>query len=190
MPLSRPRIAKAIRVLAALLLCALPPLVVFAAHADSAKLTFNGHSYQRFDTAMSWAAAKTLCETKGRHLAIITSQLEQDFVSSNFLTRFVWLGATDIASTGTWLWLTGEPWAYTNWQAGEPNSQGGVKHYLSTATANLMQWNDATNEGNMAPLCEWDSYGASQSAGDQFSPSLNPNGTWSYGYKLSSSSAF
>lgn len=156
--------------------------------ADSAKLTFNGHSYQRFDTGMSWTSAKAFCEARGAHLATVTSQAEQDFIAPNFLSRFVWLGATDVANTGTWRWLTDEPWAYTNWQTGEPNNQSGVEHYLSTATANLTQWNDATNEATMVPLCEWDTFGASQSAGDQFSPSANPVGTWSYGYKLASSS--
>lgn len=157
--------------------------------ADSAKLTFNGRSYQRFDTGMSWTAAKTFCEAKGAHLATITSQMEQDFVAANFLSVFVWLGATDLAQTGTWRWITGEPWGYTNWQAGEPNNQGGVEHYLSTATANLLQWNDAADASStIVPLCEWDALVATQSAGDQFSPSSNPNGTWTYGYKLTADS--
>lgn len=161
------------------------------AFADSAKLDFNGHSYQRFDTGMSWTSAKAFCETKGAHLATVTSQAEHDFIANSFAPRDLWLGASDAASEGNWTWVTGEPWAFTNWYPGEPNNFGGVENYLVTDTSVLKKWNDVPNAGdNFVPLCEWDSYGASQSAGDQFSPSSNPNGTWSYGYKTVSSPTF
>lgn len=160
-----------------------------SAFADSAKLDFNGHSYQRFDTGMSWTSAKVFCETKGAHLATVTSQAEHDFIANNFAPRDLWLGASDAASEGNWAWVTGEPWAFTNWYPGEPNNFGGVENYLVTDTSVLKKWNDVPNAGdNFVPLCEWDSYGASQSAGEQFSPSANPNGTWSYGYKVTPTS--
>ena len=126
--------------------------------ADSAKLVFNGHSYQRFDTGMSWTAAKTFCESKGAHLATVTSQAEHDFIVNNFAPRDLWLGASDAASEGTWVWVTGEPWSYTNWYPGEPNNFGGVENYLVTDTSVLKKWNDVPVAGdNFVPLCEWDS---------------------------------
>ena len=87
-----------------------------AAWADSAKLTFNGHSYQRFDTAMNWTDAKAFCANKSAHLATITSQAENDFVAKNLVPTSpvspVWLGATDEEKEGVWKWITGESWIY------------------------------------------------------------------------------
>jgi hypothetical protein len=47
-------------------------------HADSAKLVnpADGHSYQRFDTALYWNSAKAACAGLGGHLATVTSQAE------------------------------------------------------------------------------------------------------------------
>ena len=151
----------------ALLLSAFPPLVVSSAHADSAKLSFNGHGYQRFDTPMSWSAAKTLCETKGGHLATVTSQAENDFISANLRTDNYWLGGTDEVTEGVWKWITGEPWSYTNWDVGEPNNIVANENYI-VANTTTSKWTDIRDIFSFLPLCEWDSYGASQSAGDQF----------------------
>ena len=182
-------VSAAFSLLVGLLLSAFPPLVVSTARADSAKLNFNGHSYQRFDTAMSWAAAKAFCETKGGHLATITSQAENDFISANLRTDNYWLGGTDEAFEGVWRWITGEPWTYTSWDVGKPNHIVANENYI-VANQTTSKWSDIRDIFNFLPMCEWDSYGATQSAGDQFSPTLNPNGTWSYGYKLASPSLF
>lgn len=103
------------------------------AFADSAKLDFNGHSYQRFDTVMDWTAAKSFCEVKGSHLATITTSAENDFVTANFLPNYVWLGGSDASSEGTWTWITGETWSYSNWGSGEPNNGrgGSPENYLT-----------------------------------------------------------
>src|SRR5262249_13112254 len=35
-----------------------------------------------------------------------------------------WIGLTDQGRAGNWTWMTGEPFAYSNWAAGEPNNPG------------------------------------------------------------------
>jgi hypothetical protein len=168
-----------------------------SAFADSAKLTFNGHSYQRFDTAMNWTAAKALCESKGAHLATITSQAENDFVVANFVSTsipLVLLGASDTSREGTWQWVTGESWAYTNWYPGEPNNGGGLvvnENYLAFHLQNgVSKWNDIQGTSNPA-LCEWESATTIRyNAATDFSPTANPSGAWSYGYKLNSTASF
>ena len=35
-----------------------------------------------------------------------------------------WMGATDLHLEGTWLWMSGAPWSYENWNEGEPNQNG------------------------------------------------------------------
>jgi len=86
----------------------------------------------------------------GFHLATITSQEEQDFLS-NFLAENMlygqwWLGGIQVPldepdpSKG-WTWVTGEAWDYTNWQEDEPNDGGGClcENHLATG---VRTWND------------------------------------------------
>ena len=56
------------------------------------------HWYQRIDTNMSWHDAKSYAESLGGHLAIVTSQNENDFLWNNLAKdtgAFIWLGGTD-----------------------------------------------------------------------------------------------
>jgi hypothetical protein len=116
----------------------------YFAHADSAKILNpdNGHQYQRFDIQMSWHQAKLFCENKGGHLATITSAQEDNFIYTNLVENspmgieMCWLGGTDEATEGTWRWVTGETWNYTNWSPlfGEPNNCSGIEHYLTFFT--------------------------------------------------------
>jgi hypothetical protein len=66
--------------------------------ADSTKLVNfnNGHTYQRFDTAVTWDGAKTACANLSAHLATSSSQSENDWINSNLANGIaVWLGGTD-----------------------------------------------------------------------------------------------
>jgi len=56
------------------------------AHANSERLInpTNSHAYQRLDSALDWNTAKTVCSNMGAHLATITSQAENVWLSINF----------------------------------------------------------------------------------------------------------
>jgi Lectin C-type domain len=131
------------------------------AHADSAKLLnpANGHSYQRFDVAKIWPDAKTACANLGAHLATITSQAENDWVTINLLkeSAYTSLGGTDQGHEGIWTWITGEQWSYSNWNTGEPNNgQGGPPQYF-VAIYPTGKWDDSWADTYPSPyLCEWD----------------------------------
>ncbi|CAK0765156.1 C-type lectin domain-containing protein [Gammaproteobacteria bacterium] len=134
-----------------------------AAQADSAKLVnpANNHAYQRFDTSLNWTAAKDACAGLGGYLATITSQAEQDWVIANLNPAGVntWLGGSDAAQEGTWTWVTGEPWNYSNWNTGEPNNAGygGGENYLHIVAGTGGHWNDVSenNPGITSYHCEW-----------------------------------
>ncbi|MBI4714919.1 MAG: PEP-CTERM sorting domain-containing protein [Nitrospirae bacterium] len=123
----------------------------------------NGHYYEAvlvvytgMDTTdwVTWyeardaAALSTYLGTQG-HLATITSQDDNDWIWANMDNGlgnpgFLLLGATDEASEGTWEWVTGETWAYTNWEVGEPDNGGccsGEGDYLEF-WGNGGSWND------------------------------------------------
>jgi hypothetical protein len=161
-----------------------PPQDVTAADAlPATKRLFNpanGHDYQRIDIPMSWRVAKKLCEQLGGHLATATTVDENEFIYRQFGRDHVcWLGATDEEDEGTWKWITGEPWDYENWHAGEPsnNNDGGVENYLTLGNTQPVvangtsyfyrfgaRWNDHVGSGEYHgasiayPVCEWDEH--------------------------------
>ena len=129
-------------------------------YADSAKLTNpdNGHSYQRFDTPLTWSQAKDSCASQNGHLATIASQAENEWVWSNLVadSDIVWLGGSDAVTEGQWKWVTGETWSYSAWHAGEPNSSGNEDGLcMWTNGYGNSDWNDCYD----APypyVCEWE----------------------------------
>jgi hypothetical protein len=120
----------------------------------------NGHVYEYVPTPGSWtvardaAAARTFRGVAG-HLVTITSAFENDIVSAFRSGGDLrgWIGLTDEAKEGTFVWVTGEPVTYTNWWSGpddvedpEPNNQNGNEHYAEIYAAGV--WNDQTLNSN------------------------------------------
>ena len=75
-------------------------VILLTGHAfgDSAKIDFGGHSYQRFDTPMSWTNAKAFSEARGAHLATVTSAAEQNFIRDFFGPGVVFFGSHRFAN--------------------------------------------------------------------------------------------
>ena len=114
--------------------------------------------YDLVETPLRWnlaqAAARSLaapgCRTA--HLATITSQGEQDIVDGLMAgsDTNAWLGGHQAGLTldERWHWITGEPFAYTNWGGGEPNDTpfgtfiAGSEQHLETLLGSG-DWNDA-----------------------------------------------
>ncbi len=116
---------------------------------------FGGHAYQAYSVSgsVTWEAAEAFCEQMGGHLAVITSQEEQDVLTYGN-TDILWIGGRRDAYGG-WSWVNGEPWGYTSWNEGEPNDTGGNEDCLAVRP---VSWNDATHDsGEVSGLiCEWD----------------------------------
>ena len=73
-----------------------------------------------FDT--TWYEADDMSDNAGGHLVTISSEEENDFIYSLIsLVDNSWIGFSDIATEGDWVWTTGEDVVYTNWDVGEPN---------------------------------------------------------------------
>jgi hypothetical protein len=81
-----------------------------------------------------WDMAETTCENEGGTLATILSSQENMFVLQQLLqanvisgTDVAWLGAndgkqsSDKSGPGTYAWVTGEPWSFSNWHVGQPD---------------------------------------------------------------------
>lgn len=153
------------------LVMALMPAAVYATGRETEKKSyFQGHTYQVFDESLTWQEAKSKCETLGGHLATITSEGEQSFITQIISTgskEFYWLGGSDEVSEGQWDWVTGEPWSYEHWASGNPDNYNS-ENYLgilrvdrkwANNSGKSCDWNDFSNKDArlMGFVCEWDS---------------------------------
>jgi len=147
---------------AALLVCVAPAAasVLFGPYGPGG--AYNGYEY--VPSGLSWGDAKTAAEARSfagvsGHLVTITSAAENEFV------RIVgrgdpWIGLTDNDAYGGtefgntsghpyppagdrgngWVWVTGEPTGYRNWNNSEPNDWGGNEDGAQILGNGL--WND------------------------------------------------
>ncbi|XP_053494296.1 asialoglycoprotein receptor 2 isoform X2 [Ictalurus furcatus] len=57
---------------------------------------------------LNWIRSRDYCVGKGSHLVIITSQTEQNFVSSQ-IGETHWIGLNDLETEGKWMWVNNQP---------------------------------------------------------------------------------
>lgn len=140
-------------ILALCLLVSMAPVIRADAQLDTL-YEFNGHSYQVFESGMSWSEAKAYCEELGGHLAVITSEEEQLALEAmKDSDRRVWIGG--YYQDGQWNWVTGEAWEYEYWGDGEPN---GYDDGEECASMWPNEWNDLA-DGSWEQegfICEWE----------------------------------
>lgn len=118
---------------------------------------YGRHAFKYFSNTLTWADAKTACENLGGHLATSTSAEKNAFLAT-LTTAVAWLGGTDKAEEGTWLWITGEEWSYTNWHdnPSQPDNYQGTQHYLEINFGSSGNWGDDNATSTYGYICEWD----------------------------------
>ena len=127
---------------------------------------YNGHIYELYYNyeKLTWENAKEYCENyRGGHLVTINDSAEQSFIANDLITSEKYgyfIGGTDRANEGTWTWITGEPFSYSNWEDGEPNNtavldQNG-EDFLMIISSNG-KWNDIINNNEHGFICEIES---------------------------------
>lgn len=119
----------------------------------------NQHKYLYVQIEKKWHEARDYCTLLGSHLVTIQDATENKYIYQ-FTSGNTWLGATDEIEEGRWIWVSGEPWKYTNWEEGEPNNLAPVPNedYLEFwpgYTTRLIKWNDS-GDRPMFFVCEWE----------------------------------
>ena len=109
----------------------------------------NNHHYLAVKGTITWTAANEAARSAGGHLATLTSLEENNFVFGLVdVADAAWFGATkpnpaQAPTSNGWTWVTGEPWAFTNWRPTQPDNQGGnqdVAHF--SPLSSVGQWGD------------------------------------------------
>jgi hypothetical protein len=109
------------------------------------------HCYIVEKNNVPWSIAMDNCLQVGFHLATITSAQEANFVQSLNERDDLWLGG--FYQSGNWMWTTGEPWGFTNWENGQPSNP--ITQACLTVTAVTHEWNDDTCNDGYGYMCEW-----------------------------------
>lgn len=105
----------------------------------------NCHEYLLLEQTI-WPEAQETAQVLGGHLATINDMTENEWVRVNVANaggtvRNVWIGLTDEAVEGVFVWASGEPVSYVNWATGEPNNLGEQDYVEMRGFSG--EWNDA-----------------------------------------------
>ncbi len=121
----------------------------------------NGHAYRRIRCG-SWNDANSQAAAEDAYLVSITDAAEQEWLLKTFNPQHCWIGLTDYANEGEWVWASGEPVTYTNWGPHEPkDTDWGDEDFVLIEHSG--EWSDAGPESiewgmmNMA-IIEKDSF--------------------------------
>ena len=116
--------------------------LLWCAHASARPIPWraedggNNHHYEaiRVGSPITWEEARVLAEQMSYrgvpgYLASIRSPQEQNFIASALgSVNSLWVGGYqqdgNFAPDEGWAWVSGEPWDWTFWAAGEPNDSG------------------------------------------------------------------
>ncbi len=123
----------------------------------------NGHYYEAVASpGINWYDAGNFATSNGGYLATITSREENFFIYCMIKTNAAlwyqrptgnswgpWIGGVQLPGStepaGGWTWVTGELFAYANWNEGEPSNDHGTEdriHFWGQQAAVGDVWND------------------------------------------------
>ena len=117
-----------------------------------------GHSYAFCTFARSWPAARDECKKRSGDLAVIDDADENAAIAAQGAvtpgTIGAWyIGLSDLALEGTFVWLDGIPPAFVSWNVGEPNDAGMAEDCTMLPNATGL-WNDQGCDPPGHFLCE------------------------------------
>ncbi|KAL7876140.1 hypothetical protein AOLI_G00111030 [Acnodon oligacanthus] len=90
-------------------------------------LQYRSRCFKVFTTAATWNASEQNCVNMEGHLASVHSSEEYTFIQDLLNatnSNSTWLGGTDAAQEGVWVWTDGSAFDYTNWSPGQPDYLG------------------------------------------------------------------
>ena len=104
----------------------------------------NGHAYKRIRCG-SWDDANNQAVAEDAYLVSITDAAEQEWLLKTLKPQHCWIGLTDYANEGEWVWASGEPVTYTNWAPHEPkDADWGDEDFVLIEYSG--EWSDAGPE--------------------------------------------
>lgn len=135
-----------------------------------------GHCYRVNESLLTFDEARAACDLASAHLVTIGSA-EENALARDLHDGEHWLGATDelgddAAGVGSYVWVNGEPWVYSDWQDGQPNAyqtdcpdDPDADCYEHCGfQSDEGDWLDRSCWHTIASICEWDVPGEAKAA--------------------------
>jgi subtilisin-like proprotein convertase family protein len=99
---------------------ATPPAICSGVIAGPAVNPANGHRYLLLNSN-NWSGSEMWAQSLGAHLVTINDAAENNWIVTNFaaynsVVRDLWIGLNDITQEANFVWTSGEPFIYSNWQ--------------------------------------------------------------------------
>lgn len=91
---------------------------------DMARMAPDGSCLVFVASPLTYVQAKAACAAMDAHLAFLKSAAVDAVAEDLVGTTDTWIGLTDLAVEGSFVWDDGTPLQYSNWHAGEPNDGG------------------------------------------------------------------
>uniref|UniRef100_W5MKI8 C-type lectin domain-containing protein n=1 Tax=Lepisosteus oculatus TaxID=7918 RepID=W5MKI8_LEPOC len=122
---------------------------------------FSTKCYYFSTDALSWNYSRTACRKLGADLVVINNRTEQEFIQKQIKGGEYWMGLSDAAAEGTWIWVDGtQPIeCFRYWMKNQPDDYEN-EDCLATATptadqiTSLNNWNDNKCELPLLRICE------------------------------------
>lgn len=99
--------------------------------------------------ARGWESAQARCQALGGELAALTDEATSLYVGQAAGTA--WIGLSDGATEGSWVWSDGTALSFSAWAENEPNDSGGNEDCAQTLGT---VWNDVDCAREQAYLCQ------------------------------------
>jgi hypothetical protein len=123
----------------------------------------NGYTYLLLSQG-DWTDSEAEAAALGGHLATINNQAEEDWIYDSFSLyggqrHDLWIGLNDAGHPFNFLWTSGAPVTYTDWQSGQPDNggqYGGPEPYVAIMSfpvaSTWADWGDTAYDLNLAPF--------------------------------------
>lgn len=110
---------------------------------------WNGHKHRLLSTA-SWTAASSAFFDAGTNFVTVRNGRENEWLRQSLLNNVSgwsagpgYIGLSDAAVEGNFVWTSGQPLTFTNWAPGEPNNGGGNEDSVELFNVDG-RWNDVS----------------------------------------------
>ncbi len=110
-------------------------------------------TYRVCATATNWDTAKLVCESFGMELAVIGNSSENDDVAA-FTTTPTWIGLSDQAVEGDYVWVNGGVIGYDSWATSEPSGSESEDCVLTNLGGLRGAWADSSCASSYKFVCE------------------------------------